>query len=174
MQQLHKFSQQEHLRLQQKYNSLTARAEADTKGTRELLFRLSNVEEELPKFKAALAQYKEESRQLHDNNSRLSQELEHRRVKCEALSLQLRTTLDANELPRQALDEANKSLMETSKEVQLLKMQQADSVSAQSEERSKPVVLPPLTHISSDPSQGKRAFFVGSPRHPQGYTPGED
>lgn len=73
MQQLHKFSQQEHLRLQQKYNSLTARAEADTKGTRELLFRLSNVEEELPKFKAALAQYKEESRQLHDNNSRLSQ-----------------------------------------------------------------------------------------------------
>lgn len=40
--------------------------------------------------------------------------------------------------------------------VQLLQIQQADSVSAQSEERSKPVVMPSastLTHVSSDFSQ---------------------
>ncbi|KAL3137810.1 hypothetical protein ABBQ38_005066 [Trebouxia sp. C0009 RCD-2024] len=86
----HKQIPEEHLRLQQKYNSVTARAEAGIKGKRELLFRLSNVEEELPKFNVALVHYKEESRQLHDENSRLSQELEHRRAKSEALSLQLK------------------------------------------------------------------------------------
>ena len=42
-------------------------------------------------------------------------ELEHRQVESEGLSLQLRTTCNANGLLQQALDEANTSLLETSK-----------------------------------------------------------
>ncbi|KAL3150594.1 hypothetical protein ABBQ32_000401 [Trebouxia sp. C0010 RCD-2024] len=166
VQQSHRTLKQEHLLLQEEYSSVTDRADANTEGTRELLFRLSNVEDDLPKFKMDLARYKGESRQLQDDNSSLRRELEQRRAKCEALSLQLKTTLDANELLRQALNEANNSLLETSKEVQLLKMQHAAPVSAHSPEPSKPAVLIPsstlLPPASSNTSQVKRASLAGA------------
>ncbi|KAL3137828.1 hypothetical protein ABBQ38_005083 [Trebouxia sp. C0009 RCD-2024] len=157
VQQSHRTLKQEHLLLQQEYSSATERADANTEGTRELLFRLSNVEEDLPKFKMDLARYKEESRQLQEDNSSLRRELEHRRAKCEALSLQLKTTLDDIELLRQALDASSKSLLETSREVQMLKMQHAAPVSAHSPEPSKPAMLTPASTLlppaSSDTSQ---------------------
>lgn len=72
VQQSHRILEQEHLLLQQKLSSVTATAETDKEGNRELLFRLSYVKQELPKFKVALAHHKDESRQLQDNNSRLT------------------------------------------------------------------------------------------------------
>ncbi|KAL3137881.1 hypothetical protein ABBQ38_005133 [Trebouxia sp. C0009 RCD-2024] len=163
VQQSHRLLEQEHLLLQQKYSSVTARAEADSHGTKELLFRLSNVEEELPKFKTDLAQYKEQSRQLRDENSRLRQELQQREAMFEGLSLQLRNAHDANGLLHQALDQAKESLRETAKEVQLLKMQQAVAVNP--EEPSKPAMLEPpstLTPASNSSSQIKRASMAGA------------
>ncbi|KAL3150533.1 hypothetical protein ABBQ32_000349 [Trebouxia sp. C0010 RCD-2024] len=161
--QSHRLLEQEHLVLQQKYSSVTARAEADSQGTKELLFRLSNVEQEIPTFKTDLALYREQSRQLRKENSRLRQELQRREVMFEGLSLRLRNAFDTNGLLRRALDEAKKSLLETAKEVQLLKMQQAGSVNP--EEPSKPAMLNPpstLTPASNSSSQIKRAAMAGA------------
>ena len=73
MQQNHKTLEHEHSLLQQDYTSVTDKADVASEGTKELLFRLSRVQEDLPKFKMELARYKEESRQHQEDNSRLRQ-----------------------------------------------------------------------------------------------------
>ena len=73
VQQRHRLLEQEHLLLQQKLSSATARADADSESTRQLLIRVSHMEQQLPEFKSGLALLKEHSRQLQDENTRLRQ-----------------------------------------------------------------------------------------------------